>query len=124
MDATEMAGGYWDVLRAYLYVAVDLGPLAAQAGLCPGSDICGEAFPNIPGGDEAAGCPPAWVGGPVEVFKNLFPKVSGYQGVESAGGRIADEVMVDDLLCDDAQTWAGVESLYLWAEDLSEGHVL
>jgi hypothetical protein len=32
--------------------------------------------------------------------------------------------MVDDLLCDDAQTWAGVESLYLWAKDLSEGHVL
>jgi hypothetical protein len=33
MDVAEMAGGYWDVLRGYLYVAVDLGPLAAQAGL-------------------------------------------------------------------------------------------
>ncbi len=31
MDVAEKAGGYWDVLRRYLYVAVDLGLLAAQA---------------------------------------------------------------------------------------------
>ncbi len=31
---------------------------------------------------------------------------------------------VAHLLCDDAQTWTGTESLYLWAEDLAEGHIL
>jgi hypothetical protein len=29
------------------------------------------------------------VGGPVEVFKNLLPKVSGYQRAECSGGRVA-----------------------------------
>jgi hypothetical protein len=28
MDVAETAGGYRDVLRRYLYMAVDLGPLA------------------------------------------------------------------------------------------------
>ena len=69
VDVAETAGGYRDVLRGYLYMAVDLGSLAAQAGLRPGGDICGETLPYIPGGDEAAGCPPAGVGGPVEVFQ-------------------------------------------------------
>jgi hypothetical protein len=54
-----------------------LGLLAVQAGLCPGHDVCGEAFPNIPRGDEAAGRPHARVGGPVVVFEYLLPKVSG-----------------------------------------------
>ncbi len=71
MDVAETAGGYWDLLRRYLSVAVDLDLLAAQAGLRPGGDICGETLPNIPEGDEAAGRPPARVGGPVEVFENL-----------------------------------------------------
>ena len=57
-----------------------------------------------------AGGPPARVGGPVEMFENLSPKVSGYQQSESAGGRVSDEVKVADLLCDDPQTWAGAES--------------
>jgi hypothetical protein len=119
-----MAGGYWDVLRRYLYMAVDLSPLAAQAGLRPGSDICGEALPNIPGGDKAAGHPPARVGRPVEVFENLSSKASGYQRAECASGGVTDEVKVADLLCDDAQAWAGAESLYLWAKNLAEGHIL
>jgi hypothetical protein len=34
-------------------------------------------------------------------------------------GSVADEVKVADLLCDDAQPWAGTESLYLGAEDLA-----
>ncbi len=49
-----------------------------------------------------AGGPPARVGGPVEMFENLSPKVSGYQQSESAGGRVSDEVKVPDLLYDDA----------------------
>ena len=49
----------------------------------------------------------------VEVFKYLSPKVSGYQRVECASGGVADEDKVADLLRDDAQAWAGVESLYL-----------
>ena len=75
------------MLRKYLNVAVDLGPLAAQAGLRPGGDICGETLPNIPGGDEAAGHPPARMGGPVEMFENLSLKVP-------TGGR---NVQVEEL---------------------------
>ncbi len=105
-------------------MAVNFDPLAAEAGLCPGCDICGETFPYLPGGDEAAGRPPARVGGSVEVFEYLSPEVSGYQRAENSCGRVADEVKVADLLCDDAQPRAGTESLYLWAEDLAESHVL
>ncbi len=65
------------------------------------------------------GRPAAWMGVPEEVFKYLLPKVPGHQWAECAGGRVADEVKVDDLLCDDSQPWAGTESLYLWAEDLA-----
>jgi hypothetical protein len=86
VNVAEAACGHWDVLRKYLNVAVDFGPLAAQAGFCPGCYIRGEAFPNIPGGDEAAGRPPARVGGPVEMFKNLTPEVSGYQRAKRSGG--------------------------------------
>ncbi len=31
VDVAETAGGYWDVLQGYLYMAVDLGLLAARA---------------------------------------------------------------------------------------------
>ncbi len=48
--------------RRYLYVEVDLGPLKVQAGPHPGSDIIGETFPYILGGDEAAGELHTWVG--------------------------------------------------------------
>jgi hypothetical protein len=117
-------GGYWDVLRRYLYMAVNFGPLAVQVGFRPSCDICGETPPNIPGGDEAAGRPHAGVGGPVEVFKYLSPKVSRHQQAECGGGGVVDEVKVTDLLRDDAQAWAGAESLYLRAKDLAEGHIL
>jgi hypothetical protein len=120
----DVARGYWNVLRRYLYVAVNFGPLAAEAGFCPGCDVCGETFPYIPGGDEATGRPPARVGGSVEVFEYLSPKVSGYQRVKSSRGRVADEVKVADLLGDDARPRAGTENLYLLAEDLAESHVL
>jgi hypothetical protein len=103
-------------------MAVNFGPLAAEAGFCPGCEVCGEAFPYIPGGDEAAGRPLARVSGSVEVFEYLPPKVSGYQQAKSS--RVADEVKVADLLGDDAQPRAGTESLYLWAEDLAESHIL
>jgi hypothetical protein len=65
-------------------MAVDLGPLAAQASLRPGGDIRGETFPHIPGGDEAAGRSPARVGGSMEMFENLSPKVPGHQRAEGA----------------------------------------
>jgi hypothetical protein len=61
----ETVGGYWDVLWGYLYMAVYFGPLAVQAGFRAGCDVCREAPPNIPRGDEAAGRPHAWVGGSV-----------------------------------------------------------
>jgi|688.fasta_scaffold1291924_2 hypothetical protein len=54
MDVAEMARGNGYVLRRYLDAAVYLGPLAVQARPCPGGDIIGEAFPYIPGVDEAA----------------------------------------------------------------------
>ncbi len=37
---------------------------------------------------------------------------------------VAQEVKVADLLGDNAQPRAGAEGLYLWAEDLAEGHIL
>ncbi len=86
MDVAETARRHWNVLRGYLYMAVNFGPLAAEAGFRPGCDICGETFPYIPGGDEAVGCPPARVGGPVKVFEYLLPKVSGYQRAKCSGG--------------------------------------
>jgi hypothetical protein len=55
----------------------------------------------------------------MKVFENLSPKVSGYQRAECAGGRVSDEVKVASLQCDDAQTRAGAEGLYLWAKDLA-----
>jgi hypothetical protein len=39
-------------MQWYLDLAVFLGPLAVQAGSCPGGDVIGEA---LPGGDEVAG---------------------------------------------------------------------
>ncbi len=60
----------------------------------------------------------------MEVFKYLPPTVSGYQRAKSSRGRVADEVKVGDLLGDDAQPRAGMETLYLWAEDLAESHIL
>jgi hypothetical protein len=39
VDVAEAACRNRDVLRKYLDMAVNLGPLAAQAGLCPGRDI-------------------------------------------------------------------------------------
>jgi hypothetical protein len=39
VNVAETACGHWNVLRKYLNVAVDFGPLAAQAGFCPGCDI-------------------------------------------------------------------------------------
>ncbi len=58
------------------------------------------------------------------VLENLTAQISGYQRAELASGGIADEVKATDLLCDDGQTWAGTESLYLWAEDLAECHII
>ncbi len=44
----ENAPGYQYVLSQDLYVAVELGPLAVQAGPRPGSDIIGETFLYVP----------------------------------------------------------------------------
>jgi hypothetical protein len=55
MDVAEMSLGNRYVLRGYLDVAVYLGPLAVKAGPHPGSEIIGESFPYMPGGDEVAG---------------------------------------------------------------------
>ncbi len=48
MDVAETAHWYRYVLSQDLYVAVELGPLAVQAGLRPGSDIIGETFLYVP----------------------------------------------------------------------------
>jgi hypothetical protein len=39
VDVAEAACRDRDVLRKYLDMAVNFGPLAVQAGLCPGCDI-------------------------------------------------------------------------------------
>ncbi len=67
-------------------------------------------------------CMPGWA---VPWLKYLSPKVSGHQWAECAGGGVADEAKVADVLGDGGQSWAGAKSLYLWgAKDLAEGHIL
>jgi hypothetical protein len=61
VDVAEHMRGYWYVLWQYLYVAVDLGPLAVYAGPRPRSDIIGESLPYVPGGDEVASESHVWV---------------------------------------------------------------
>jgi hypothetical protein len=65
VDVTKTAPGHRYVLRRYLDVVVYLGPLAVQAFSRPGSDIRGQSFPYLPGGDEAADCLYSRVGSPV-----------------------------------------------------------
>jgi hypothetical protein len=60
MDVAEPLRGHRYVLWRYLYVAVDFGPLAVQAGPCPDGDIVREPLPDIPG-DEVAGSSHTWV---------------------------------------------------------------
>jgi hypothetical protein len=45
VDVAEPLCGYQYVLWWYLYMAVDLGPLAVQAGSHPHGDIIGESLP-------------------------------------------------------------------------------
>jgi hypothetical protein len=59
VDVAETVHGYRYVLSQDLYVAVELGPLAVQAGPRPGSDIIGDTFYTYL---EAAGSPHTWVG--------------------------------------------------------------
>jgi hypothetical protein len=118
VDVTEMARRHRYVLGQCLNVAVYLGPLAVQAGSRPGGDIRRQSFSYVPGGDEAAGCPHTRVGGPMQVVEYLPAEVPL---AECTCGGVADEVA--DLLCDNLQTCAGAECLYLGTEDLAEGHV-
>jgi hypothetical protein len=67
VDVTESVRGYRYVLQRYLYVAVDLGQLAVEAGPRPGGEIIGESFPYVLGGNEAAGGPDMWVSSDVMV---------------------------------------------------------
>jgi len=67
VDVPETAWGYRYVLHRYLYVAVDLGLLAVQAGPRPGGDIIGESFPYVLGGNEAARGPDMLVSSDVKV---------------------------------------------------------
>ncbi len=91
MDVAEPVCGYRYVLR-YLYVAVDLGPLAVPAGPRTGSDIIGESLPYISGGHEAASGLHAWVCGAVQVVKNLSAEVPWYQGLERVRSGVNNEV--------------------------------
>ncbi len=86
-----------------------------QALAQAGGDIHGKSLPYIPGGDEAAGCPHARVGGPVQVVEYLPADVPEHQQVEHASGGVANEVQIVDSLRDDLQTWAGRVCLYIWA---------
>ena len=42
MDVAETARGYWNVLRKYLDMEVNFGPLATEAGFCPGRSPAGQ----------------------------------------------------------------------------------
>jgi hypothetical protein len=45
--------GHWYVFWRYLYIAIDLGPLAVQEGPCPGSNLVRESLPDKPGEEDA-----------------------------------------------------------------------
>jgi hypothetical protein len=82
VDVAEAVHGYRYVLRRYPCRAVDLGPLAVQAGPRPGGDFSDESLPYLPGSgwrEVAGGLHLGWqrrvVGG-----QNLLAKVPGYQG--------------------------------------------
>ncbi len=79
VDVAETAGGYRNVLRRYLYVAVDFSSLSEKASLCPVVDVVGQSFPHVPGGNEAAGCTHTWMGRAVEVVEHLAAEVRGNQ---------------------------------------------
>jgi hypothetical protein len=68
-------------------MAVDICPLAVQAGPRTDSDFGGEALPDIPGGNEAAGGVHTWVSGAVQVFEHVPAEIYGDQGVETSPRR-------------------------------------
>jgi hypothetical protein len=123
MDVAETAGGDGDVLRRYLYVAMDLGALAEKAFFCPGVDVIGKIFPYVPGGDEAAGRSHTWVSRAVEVVEHLAAEFCGDQRAKRTCRGVAEERQIADFLGDNEQILAVAELLYLRAEDLAEGHV-
>ena len=59
-----------NVLRRNLRMAVDLGGLAGEAGVAPGSDVTGEMWPNITGGNEVVGGTDARMSQVMNVMKN------------------------------------------------------
>jgi hypothetical protein len=61
-------------------VAVDLAPLAVQAGFCPANDVVGEAAPDKPRRHKALIGQPPRVGNAVQMHKNVFSKFSGTMG--------------------------------------------
>ena len=119
----EPPGWDRDVLGTYLYVAVHFGALAVQAGAGPGGDVAGEAGPHVPAGDEADGGACARVGHVVMMIKYLAAQQGGHQGSERPRGGVAVQGEAANLLGDDVQARFGDEFLYLWTDDLPDGHV-
>ncbi len=111
------------MLQQYLYLAVDLGPLAVHAGPHPGSDVIRVSLPYVPRGDEAASGSHTWMCGAMQSVENLSTEVLWYQEWEHACNRRSRSPTLCRTMRIFAQLLAGEETLYLTAEDLAEGHV-
>ncbi len=61
-----------DGLRQQADVAVDLAPLAVQAGFCLAGEIVGEAAPDKPRRHKAPRGQPPRVGNAVQIQKNVY----------------------------------------------------
>ena len=71
VDVAEPSDEERNVFWPYLDVAVGFGPLTVQAFAAPGGYLVGKFGPDEPGGNETMCCSQTWVGGSVEVIKNL-----------------------------------------------------
>jgi hypothetical protein len=59
----------------------------------------------------------------MQVVEYLPAEVPWRQRGECTCNGVGDEVQIADLRCDNLQTCAGAECLYLGTEDMAEGHV-
>ncbi len=69
-----------DGLRQHVGVAVDLAPLAVQAGFCPAGDVIGEAVLDKPRRHKAPRGQPPRMGNAVQMYKMSFQNFAGTMG--------------------------------------------
>ncbi len=74
-------------------MAVDLAPLAVQAGFCPAGDLGGEAAPDKPRRHKAPRGQPPRVGNAVKMPENVFSEFCWDNGMKNSRGNIANQAL-------------------------------